>query len=314
MPLNKGKQNLDHQVWKLLKEASLQEKSILVALSGGADSVALLSTLVKTHPGKVFACYFHHGDGANLVYRDQARLFCESLCHDLDVPFFSLKSESPASSEADYRVQRYAAFEKLMLQKSLEVLATGHHRDDLLETRLLRLIRGSGGQGLQAMSIYEAPIFRPFLQTQKKELLQYLQVEELGFAEDPTNTDLDPLRNWIRGSWLPQLEERSAGANDVLARSLETMAFELQQTQNDLLLQNEAYKTQGLQRSFYLTLSHREQKRLLAQYLFSLGKRDFSQSHLEEIQKRLDNSQKVITFRSAGCEWLINAQQIKVQS
>ncbi len=314
MPLNMAKQNLDHQVWKLLKDHSLQGKAVVVALSGGADSVALLNSLAKVHGEKLSACYFHHGDASNQDYRDKARLFCESLCHDLGIPFFALKSEAPAQSESDYRVQRYAALKKLMAEKQIEVLATGHHRDDLLETRLLRLIRGSGGQGLQAMDFYEAPLFRPFLQTQKKDLLQYLQTENLEFIEDPTNTDLDPLRNWVRGVWLPQLEERIVGSVDVLARSLETMAFELKSTQNDLLLQNEAYKTQGLQRSFYLTLNQQEQKRLLAQYLFSLGKRDFSQSHIEEVQKRLDNSQKVITFRSAGCEWVINAQQIKVQS
>ena len=134
--------------------------------------------------------------------------------------------------------------------------------------------------------------------------------------EDPSNKSLDPFRNWLRKKWISSLEKHSPGAVSSLARSLETLVQELQDRPwGDLLKQNDAgNKSNGLQRSFYLTLSPFEQKRLLAQYLFSLGKRDFSQAQLEEIQKRLDKSQKVITFKVGGCHWEVNAEQIKVQS
>lgn len=316
MKLKRAKQDLDHHVWKLVKTHSLNEKKILVALSGGTDSVALLRVFSKIHKKDLLGvCYFHHGEDSNQEYRKEAQVFCEKLCAKLGVAFFPLKSSVLAKSEAEYRELRYEALGRLMKEQGFQILATGHHRDDLLETRLLRLIRGTGSQGFHAMHVLKDDKFRPFLEVTKRELKKYLREEKLRVFEDPSNDKLDPLRNWIREEWLKALEKRSRGATSSLARSLETIALEMEnRAWGDLLSQNEAYKTQGLSRGFYLTLSPFEQKRLLAQYLFALGKKDFSQSHLEEIQKRLDKSQKVITFKVGGCHWEVNAEQIKVQS
>ncbi|MNK01268.1 tRNA(Ile)-lysidine synthase [compost metagenome] len=314
MRVSKAKVDLEHQVWKTLKDFDLQDKKILVALSGGIDSTALLRVLSKIHKN-ISACYFHHGEGDNAEYRKEAQQFCEKLCKKLEVPFFSMKAPELAKSEAQYRELRYEALKNLMKQEGFDCVALGHHRDDLLETRLMRLIRGTGAQGFQAMEVYKGKQFRPFLENSKAELKKYLKAEKLRAYEDPSNESLDPLRNWIREEWLPLLEKKQKGASASLARSLETIAKDLGgQKNNDLLLQNEAYKSQGLSRAFYLSLDSHNQRRLLAQYLFSLGKKDFTQSHLEEIQKRLDKSQKVITFKVGGCNWEINAEQIKVQS
>lgn len=316
MELSKEKRDLDHHVWKLLKLHSLHEKRLLVALSGGVDSVALLRALTKTHrTDRLGACYYHHGEDSNQVYRKEAQIFCEKLCAKLGVTFYPLHSSVLAKSEAEYRDLRYGALKRLMVQEHFDILATGHHRDDLLETRLLRLIRGTGAQGLPAMAEYRNGILRPLLEVSKKDLRKYLREEKIRPKEDPSNKSLDPLRNWVRQEWLKALERKSAGASVALARSLETIATELEERSwGDLLSQNEAYKSQGLSRFFYMTLSPSEQKRLLAQYIYALGRRNFSQSHIQEVQKRLDNSQKVITFKVGGCHWEINAEQIKVQS
>jgi len=314
--LKELKRDLDHQIWKLIKLHGLQEKKILVALSGGVDSVALLRVLSKVHKKESLgACYFHHGEDSNQTYRKEAQVFCEKLCKKLKVTFFSLKSSELAKSEAQYRDLRYAALQRLVKEESFDCIATGHHRDDLLETRILRLIRGTGGQGLQAMQIHQPGIFRPLLEVTKKDLKKYLREEKLKALEDPSNRSVDPLRNWLRSDWLKALEKRSRGSVESLARSLETIAQELDgRVRGDLLQENEAYTTQGVSRSFYLTLTPSEQRRLLAQYLFSLEKKDFTQAHLEEIQKRLDKPQKVITFKVGKCQWDVNAEQIKVQS
>nr|BFD66789.1 hypothetical protein HAGR004_18110 [Bdellovibrio sp. HAGR004] len=316
MKLTRAKQDLDHHVWKLIKLHGLKDKKILVAVSGGTDSVALLRTLTKVHKKELLGvCYFHHGEDSNQEYRKEAQVFCEKLCKKLAVDFYPLKASQLAKSEAEYRDLRYEALERLKKEQGFEIVAAGHHRDDLLETRLMRLIRGTGAQGFTAMHVLRDGLFRPFLEISKRELKKYLREEKLRSFEDPSNESLDPLRNWVREDWLKALEKRSRGSTAALARSLETIAQEIENRPwGDLLSQNEAYKSQGLQRAFYLTLSLFEQKRLLAQYLYSLGKKDFSQSHLEEIQKRLDKSQKVITFKVAGCQWEVNAEQIKVQS
>ena len=306
--------DLDHHVWKLLKHHGLLEKKILVSLSGGVDSVALFLSLLKTHDKSSLGVFhFHHGVGENQIYRDEALLFCEKLTGRCQVPFFFEKAKGALKSEADFREARFAAIESVKNQHNFAIVALGHHRDDLLETRLMRLIRGTGGQGLASMREWDQGVFRPFLSRGKSELEKYVAAENASVLVDPSNQNLDPLRNWLREEWLPQLETRSMGSVAVLARSLETIVDEIS-IHGDLLSSQEEFHSQGLQRSFYLTLTHSEQKRLLAQYLFALGKRDFSQSHIEEIQKRLDNSQKVITFQVAGLIWEINAQQIRVQS
>ncbi|AHI05890.1 putative cell cycle protein [Bdellovibrio bacteriovorus W] len=308
---------LDHDVLKILKDEGLLDRRILVGLSGGVDSVALLRVLSKFLPKEnLKAFYFHHGEHENSVYRDEALLFCEKLCADLNVEFSFEKNEEVGTSENFYRELRYQAFYEHMAIHGYDVLALGHHRDDLLETRLLRLLRGTGGQGLVAMRPLREDIFRPFLGKSKKDLGDYLLLEKLPVIQDPSNDSLDPLRNWLREYWLPQLEERSEGSVESLSRSLETIASELDRHGSawDLLDENEAYKSHGLSRIYYLSLSRFEQRRLLAQYLNSLKIKGFSQSHLEEIQKRLDNSQKVITFRVGGCNWEVNAEQIRVQT
>lgn len=310
------KQDLDHSVWKLLKQQDLTQKKFLVAFSGGIDSLALLCILRKILPiDSLGACYFHHGEGSNQEYRDKAEKFCRETCEAWGISFYSLKTSKKLKTEAQYREHRYEALRSLKSKQGYDLIATAHHRDDLLETRILRLIRGTGGQGLEAMNVCAGDLVRPLLEMSKSELSEYLKKEKLRGVNDPSNRDLDPLRNWLRGRWLKALERHQPGSLKSLSRSLQTIAGELQQQAwGDLLSLNESYGESGIHRGFYLTLKAAEQRRLLAQYLFALGKRDFSQAQLEEIQKRLDKSQNVITFKVGGCQWEVNAQQIKVQS
>lgn len=315
------KQDLDHSIWKHIKQNNLQHKKILVALSGGIDSVALLVSLRKVH-SQVYACYFHHGESDVLKqkkYRDEAALFCEKLCKKIGIPFQVLQNSKFAKSELHLRELRYESLHKFMQKHEIDILALGHHRDDLLETRLLRLIRGTGAQGLLAMHPLKQIYFRPLLDVTKKELRSYLSAEKIRYLKDPSNDSMDPMRNWLREKWLKPLERKQKGSLGSLARSLETIAKELEEESLwELLEKNESFlqhcdEKRAISRAFFISLSLNYQKKLLAQYLLSLNKKDFSQSHLEEICKRLDNSQKVFTFKVAALNWEINAEQIKVQ-
>jgi len=314
----KAKNQLEHTLWQSLCEYELQDKKILVALSGGVDSVALLLALVRVlSPSQVQAAYVHHGDFDNKTYRDKAQLFCVELCQRLGVKLHLLRVGSFVKSEADMREHRYHLLRDCLAAENIFCLALGHHHDDLLETRVLRLIRGTGPQGLPAMSIFRENLFRPFLSMSKDELKVYLRGYEQDYLRDPSNQSEDFLRNWIRRDWLPRLEAKQKGAVKSLGRSLTLISEALMQqgpAGRDLLAQNEAYIAEGISRSFYLTLTQSEQRRLLAQYLLFLGKIDFSQSQLEEVQKRLDKEQKELMFKVAGCNWIVNAGQIKVES
>ncbi len=279
--------------------------------------MALLLVL-KECRADIAAAYFHHGKTAEKkqqLYRDRAALFCEKLCFELEVPFYRLDSPQRANSEAGFRKLRYGALQNLQQKEGFSILALGHHQEDLLETRLLRLIRGTGKQGLTAMAVFKETLFRPFLDVSKLELIHYVKVQGLKPLADPSNESVDPLRNWLRKRWLPQLEKRQPGGAASLARSLALLASEGKTSvRPDLLSRPNSLLGRALARDFWLSLGRVEQKRLLAQYLLDQKHRHFTQSHLEEICKRLDNPQKVFTFKVARLIWVVNAQQIEVQS
>jgi len=302
--------DLEHRLWRELNENKIQDKKILVGFSGGVDSMSLLWSLKRVRKHNIEACFVHHGTGPNKQYRDQALVFCREFCRHHDILFHERNHEgAELQSEAELREFRYHSFASVQTEAGAEVLALGHHREDLLETRLLRLIRGTGPQGLVAMRIFQAGIFRPFLQVSKADLSSYLEHFKLSEIADPSNLDLEPFRNWLRKEWLLALEKRQPGAVNALARSLEILA-EAQSAARDY---SEIIDGRSILRGPFLAESRAEQKRVLASFLLKNKVKDFSQAQLEEILKRLDNSQKVFTFEVAGLVWEINAQQIRVQ-
>ena len=313
--------NLDHQLWKFIKDHNISDKKIILAVSGGLDSVALLRSFSKViNKSQLIVCYVHHGCKSEMKsYRDQALSFVQKLSEQNNLEFVSLSfDESIAEnngisieSEEFFREGRYKLLRKLKEERAFDYLALGHHADDLLETRIIRLIRGTGAQGLLAMSGVSEDLCRPFLRASKQELSEYLSQEDLKYLEDPSNSNPHYLRNWIRNEWLPLLEAKQAGASVSMARSLELIASAVQSSER-VLESDEYVNLQGISRSYFLTLDSLSQSRCLARYLYLLEIRDFSHSHIEEIKKRLANSQKVLSFRVAGLTWDINAEQIKI--
>lgn len=311
---------LDHHLLSsaertFLRSSNSKERiNVLVAFSGGVDSAVLLCALTKIKYLNLALCYVHHGDFTNKAYRDAASELAAATAKKNGLPLFVEKITQPLRTEDDMREARYLLLQKAAHEFQASGIALAHHADDLLETRMMRLIRGVGGaQGFVAMSEYYEHLWRPLLLFSKAELYVYAQKESISFLEDPTNQDLDPLRNWLRQSWLPQLEERIPGSLKSLSRSLENLAGRDSEEDRLLAKHNELHPGEvGLYLSYLLTLSLKSRRTLLAQYLYSLNKRDFSQGHLDEIIKRLDSTEKVHTFRVAGCVWSINAGRVIV--
>jgi tRNA(Ile)-lysidine synthase len=207
------------------------------------------------------------------------------------------------------RESRYQFLLKVAEKKQIPVIATAHNSEDVLETRLMRLIRGTGPQGLKAIQIYRPPFFRPFLKISRHEIELYISKENLKPLTDPSNKDNRYLRNWLRTVWLPQLEAKRPGGKKVLARSFDSIVEQL-----DIILhRQESLSSDKLNRGEFLAMAESEQKRRLAAALLHLGQKNFTQFHLEEIRKRVVESPKNNSFRVAGCQWQVNAQQIQVQ-
>lgn len=309
--------SLDHKMMKQLKTLNFESKRFLVAFSGGVDSAVLLKSLSKQLNISLAICYVHHGDSSNKEYRDRAAAFSEKLATDLKIPYFTGKISEVLKNENEevLREARYKILQKKAIDFKADFIVLGQHGDDLVETRILRLLRGTGGSGLRAMQVQVGNLFRPMLEFSKAELYEYAKNENIPFIEDPSNLETDPMRNWLRMFWLPALEQKWPGSVSSIGRSLENIVNELE-SEESLIVRHDREigeaQVNGLSLLFLESLSPKSRRTLIAQYLLLLKKRDFSTSHIEEVLKRLDSSQKIHTFKVGGCHWSVNAGQVQV--
>ncbi len=196
----------DHQL-------ACHSETILVALSGGPDSVALLhilSFLRKSERWKLTALYINHGIRPKEAEKEEefCRGFCEklSVCYlveHVDIP--KLARSQKKGLEETARDVRYEILEQTADQIGAERIAIGHHQDDQVETVLFRIIRGTGLTGLIGIPYKRGRIIRPLLSTRKEEILAYIKKNELSYCEDSSNKDLSFRRNYLRHHLLPMI-------------------------------------------------------------------------------------------------------------
>ncbi|MDD2501528.1 MAG: tRNA lysidine(34) synthetase TilS [Geobacter sp.] len=188
---------------------------LIVGVSGGADSVALLDLLATLHdfPLALVVAHLNHclrGDES-----DGDQQFVQQLAAQYQLPFElrrvdvrQLAEQQRLSLEEAGRTARYAFFDELRIRHHASAVAVAHHADDQAETFLLRLLRGAGTTGLAAMSpLNQSGIIRPLLTVTRQELQEHLAARQLTFREDSSNTDQSYLRNRIRHQLLPLLQE-----------------------------------------------------------------------------------------------------------
>jgi len=187
---------------------------LLVAVSGGGDSVALLQLLVRYAHGRDLTLHVAHLDHGLRRGSRADRKFVERLARSLDLPCIadrmevarlSRKSESP--EEAARRVRRGFLLQARK-QTEADLIATGHNLDDQAETVLMRLVRGAGPTALAGISpAGPGPFVRPLLRLEREELRLYLHRRELSYREDPSNDSLRFDRNRVRKLIVPFLAE-----------------------------------------------------------------------------------------------------------
>jgi tRNA(Ile)-lysidine synthase len=209
-------------------------QTIVVGLSGGADSVGLLDALTtvgRKRSFRVVAAHLDHG-----LRPDAAAdaLFCADLCSQLGVPFRAGRADVAARArrerggiEQAARLERYAFLRAVKGEEGAVAVAVAHTRDDQAETLLLRLLRGAGRSGLSAMRAHAGDILRPFLEVSREEVRCHLQSRGLAWREDPSNADPLFLRNRVRHELMPYLESRfNPRIGETLARSAALLADE----------------------------------------------------------------------------------------
>src|SRR3989304_8936645 len=187
---------------------------VIVACSGGPDSVALLHLLnqiKEKYDLKLFVAHINHklrgqesDEDERFVKRLAQNLRLDSYARSFDVARIARKKK--LSLEEAAREVRYEYLNKLALRLRATKISLGHNADDQAETVLMRLIRGTGALGLTGMSIVRGKIIRPLLQIKREEIEEFLKEQNLGSRIDSSNLRQDYLRNRIRLELLPHLK------------------------------------------------------------------------------------------------------------
>lgn len=220
---------------KLLKIASCDSQNVTigVALSGGRDSVALLHALVGVN-ANVVAINVEHGIRGEESVSDSE--FSKRLCDSLNIPFFGFSVDAPTFSkengytlEQGARILRYKIFDRMLNEKKCDYIALAHHLDDQVETVFMRILRGTGLNGLAGMREVSGRYIRPLLQYTREDINAYIEKNHLEYVEDETNFDTAYTRNFLR-SEIARLKERFPSLCESVARLCKNA-----QEENDLI-------------------------------------------------------------------------------
>ena len=206
---------MKNEFLNIVKENLPKKSAVVLAFSGGPDSVYLLNKLLdikKEHPLKIIVAHFNHklrGKESEKDERfskdtaDKYKLIYET--DSLDIKKFA--KENLLNLEEAARIKRYEFLERIRKKHKAEAVLTAHHLDDNLETFIINLLRGSGIQGLKSMQMRNQNILRPLLFIQKSDILHYLKSRKLKYQTDSSNKNKTLLRNKIRLDIVPVLKK-----------------------------------------------------------------------------------------------------------
>lgn len=206
---------------------------VIVAVSGGADSLALLHILDEIDlPLQLVAVYIDHGLRPQETGGEKKHI--ENCCRTRNIPLelrtvnvHRLLARKRLSPEEAARILRYKALEKVRQQFGATLIAVGHTADDQVEEFFIRLLRGSGSKGLSGMRVKNNNIVRPLLFERKVELEAYLTSRGVCWCQDSSNFDRQFLRNRVRHDLLPLLEEKfNANLRKILLQNMDILATE----------------------------------------------------------------------------------------
>ncbi len=240
----------------------------IIAVSGGMDSIVLLDVLFKNTGDAVnqlVIAHFDHG-----IRKDSAtdREFVGHLAERYGLEFFYDEGRlGPGASEALARERRYEFLERIRKNQQADGIATAHHEDDLLETVIINLIRGTGRKGLSSLKS-NSHLTRPLLQYKKLDILTYAKDNKLTWQEDETNQDEKYLRNYIRHNLVPKMTDGDK------AKLLQISSESVERNEViDMIIGKIFTKNDEISRSWFAGLSHKVAAEIIAYWLRTYGLR-----------------------------------------
>jgi len=213
--------NFWNKIDRFIKENNLikEKGNIIIALSGGPDSMALLHYFLKKRKDlKIIACHLNHSIRGKKADKDAnfVRKYCQKeniklIEKKIDIPYIAKKNRENIEHIA--RKKRYEFLINTAIKEKAKLICTAHHLDDNAETILLNLLRGTNIKGLKGIPIKRKisnsiSIIRPMLAVTKKEIFDYLKANEIKYRLDHTNEDEKYTRNWIRKKLIPMIEKK----------------------------------------------------------------------------------------------------------
>lgn len=259
-------------------QIDLEPGKYVAAVSGGVDSMVLLDVL-RAQPGiELVVAHFDHG-----IRPDSAadRKFVQEAVRSHGLPFVYEEGKLGAdASEAAARAARYGFLRRVQAGQGARAIITAHHQDDVLETAVLNLLRGTGRKGLASLGSSDE-IVRPLLGTSKQAVLKYAREHQLAWREDPTNTDERYLRNYVRQKIVPRF---SAQAKQEMLERIGSM----RQLNRDIdaILENVLRAQPGagqLHRQWFTGLPHDVSREVLAAWLRQNGVAGFTRQQIERL-------------------------------
>lgn len=219
----------------MLRHGMLPIKSVLVGLSGGADSAALLhilKCLSEKYGFKVYAAHVNHCLRGSAADADEQ--FSKELAKELGIRFYSIHADVKGeaarlktSEELAGRKIRYDFFERLMAEHDIEFTATAHHKNDNAETILMNFMRGSGIKGLCGIPYKRGRIIRPLLDVSRKEIEEYCEKNGISYVTDATNNETVYTRNKIRHILIPEITKQfNPSFTDTITKNAAVIAVE----------------------------------------------------------------------------------------
>lgn len=257
----------------------VQPGTYVVAVSGGVDSMVLLDLLVKHRVGlKLVVAHFDHGMRPD-SYLD--RQLVQSVAAQHNLPFvYDVGKLGAGASEALARKVRYEFLYRVRKVSNARAIITAHHQDDVIETAVLQLMRGTGRKGLSSLQSHPS-LLRPLLHVPKKEIKKYAKTHDLLWREDVTNSDTRFARNYVRQAVLPRMKPAT---KKKFMNHLQNM-HDLNKTIDELLtLQLHTQASRDLlDRHWFIDLPHAVSTETLAAWLRSHGIRAFNRKLIERL-------------------------------
>jgi tRNA(Ile)-lysidine synthase len=210
---------------RTLAERSLRDEcrvergeKVLLAVSGGVDSTALLHVMASLSDSFGLELHAHGVDHGLRSEAPEELDQVERLATTLNVPFTRTNVQVPkgANLQARARNERFGALRHRALELGARWIATAHHADDRAETVLIRLMRGSGPVGLGVLGPQQGDLIRPLIRASRLDIIEHLERHQLPYSVDPSNCDPHYLRTRIRIDILPRLIHESPGIVDHL--------------------------------------------------------------------------------------------------